>query len=384
MAGGTKLSCVAALLLAGCAGKEGDLTIRSIPASPSMAAKPVPARIAEARGHFALGNVALALEGFRKAQRDDPNSTDALLGIAACYDRMGRFELSRRYYESALAIAPADPALLEALARSLDGQGRPADAAEVRQEIADLRPVNAPVFRPPAPIAVAAVPVQKAAPVGAAAPAASVTVALAPPAAPVTVPHTPPAASVTVALPPAKPIEAGTAAAVEPRAAIAAPTPLPKSVAIADTQTRASGIGVVRHGPRLERLSLAEVALVTSVPTRWRGEIVRQASTSTTVRFVPLRTASREVEVRLLNAARHQGLAARTRAAMNGQGWKRVLIGDALKVRQRSLVLYSAATSAAAKKLAAQFGFAIAKEARPGQITVLLGRDSIGPAHKRS
>ena len=47
--------------------------------------------VAEARGHLVLNNVALALEGFRKAQRDEPESTDALLGIATCYDRMGRF-----------------------------------------------------------------------------------------------------------------------------------------------------------------------------------------------------------------------------------------------------------------------------------------------------
>ena len=70
--------------------------------------------------------------------------------------------------------------------------------------------------------------------------------------------------------------------------------------------------------------------------------------------------------------------------ALNGKGWKRVSIGDALLVRQRSLVLYSAATAAVAKRLATQFGFAIAKDARPGQITILLGRDSIGPAQKRS
>ena len=43
---------------------------------------PVPFRIAEARGQLALGNVALALEGFRKAAREDPNSIDALAGMA--------------------------------------------------------------------------------------------------------------------------------------------------------------------------------------------------------------------------------------------------------------------------------------------------------------
>ena len=222
MAGGTKLSCAVALLLTGCSGSDGKLTVRSLPVSPSMAVKPVPARIAEARGHFALGSVALALEGFRKAQRDDPNSTDALVGIAACYDRMGRFELSRRYYESALALAPADPTLLEAFARSLDFQGRPADAAEIRQELAARSPTIAPAAEQPAPVAVAAVTTPKAAPVPLAAPAASVTVALPPPAAAVAV-AVPPAksksvtrpsvASATVKLPPVEPVPAPVAAA---------------------------------------------------------------------------------------------------------------------------------------------------------------------------
>ena len=46
-----------------------------------------------------------------------------------------RFDLSRRYYEAALAIAPGDPTLLTAFAASLDAQGRAAEAASVRQEI---------------------------------------------------------------------------------------------------------------------------------------------------------------------------------------------------------------------------------------------------------
>ena len=44
----------------------------------------------------------------------------------------------------------------------------------------------------------------------------------------------------------------------------------------------------VRTGPRLERLSLGEVALLTSPRTRWRTDAAREASISTPIRFAPL------------------------------------------------------------------------------------------------
>ena len=132
----------------------------------------MPFRIAEARAQFALGNVALALEAFRIALREDPNSIDAMTGVAACYDRMARFDLSRRHYEAALAIAPGDPLLLAAFASSLDLQGRVAEAASVRQEIkqrtalASLKaaPQPAPVASVAAPVAVMAAPPKPVAP----------------------------------------------------------------------------------------------------------------------------------------------------------------------------------------------------------------------------
>ena len=80
---GGKFQTVAAMLaLAGCNGESGKLTIRSMPAPVSSVAKPVPLRVAEARGHLALGNVALALESYRKAVREQPDNVEALTGVA--------------------------------------------------------------------------------------------------------------------------------------------------------------------------------------------------------------------------------------------------------------------------------------------------------------
>ena len=53
----------------------------------------------------------------------EPNSIEARLGMADCYDRMQRFDLSRRNYEAALALAPADLRILGAFASSLDQIG---------------------------------------------------------------------------------------------------------------------------------------------------------------------------------------------------------------------------------------------------------------------
>src|SRR5436190_15314163 len=119
MRGGANFLCFAAVLgAAGCAADSGELKIRPI-ADPSAKIRPGPDRLADARGQLALGNVGLAAEAFRKALREQPDDVEAYAGLAACYDAMGRYDVSRQYYESALALAPKSPALLNAFAVSL-------------------------------------------------------------------------------------------------------------------------------------------------------------------------------------------------------------------------------------------------------------------------
>jgi hypothetical protein len=131
------------------------------------------------------------------------------------------------------------------------------------------------------------------------------------------------------------------------------------------------------HAVRLERMSLAEVVLVTSGVPQWRPQLVRRTAQSSTVRFVPLKREPQSAGIRLLNAARTQGLAARTRSLLRNKGWQHIGIGDADRMRDRSLVLYSPATEQAARRLSLQLGFAIAREPRTGGLTVLLGRDAV-------
>jgi len=100
--------------------------------------------------------------------------------------------------------------------------------------------------------------------------------------------------------------------------------------------------------------------------------VVRTA-TSTTIRFEKKPQSS----VTLLNAARVQGVAARTRAYLVTRGFAAARIGDAPAVRKQSVILFSAADAARAERIAAQFGFALERrEGAEGGLTILLGRDA--------
>jgi tetratricopeptide (TPR) repeat protein len=161
--------CVAAgaivLLLPACT-SGGKLTVRPVPTGFVEGERSASFRVVEARAHFALGNVALAAEGFRRALREDPASVDALNGLAACYDRMGRFDVARSHYEQALALAPNDARLYANLATSLELQGKSAEAAALRTEAA-IRFASAAPALPPTSSAAPVTP-----------PSASVTIVL--------------------------------------------------------------------------------------------------------------------------------------------------------------------------------------------------------------
>lgn len=341
----------AVLACSACIGDQGKLEIRTVNRGLKSGGEPVPFRIAEARGHLALGNVALALEGFRKAARDDPASMEALAGMADCYARMTRFDLAQRYYEAALAVAPQNPALLASFAALLDRQGLKAEADAVRAEIAVLASAAPPQG------ADAALP-SLASGDGAAdsAPGPGELPAL-----------EPVGRSVTVALPPARPM--GEPAAQTSPAQAMADAPVGKSVTIALPPPRpAPAARSTERSPRLERLSLAEVALVTSGGPRWkRIEQPRMAL-----------TRGRSPELRVLNAARVSKLAARTRSYLHKLGWREVMIGDAAMARTSSLILYPQGKRAEASRLSASLGFATAQRASIRQVTVLLGRDAAG------
>jgi hypothetical protein len=94
-------------------------------------AAPPPAgdRLQEGKAHFERGNYGLAVAAYRASLRDDSSSVRALNGLAASYDRLGRFDLARRYYQQALEINPQSAQTLNNMGYSL--------ALEARQKKGD-------------------------------------------------------------------------------------------------------------------------------------------------------------------------------------------------------------------------------------------------------
>ena len=478
MNGGVKqLLVMASFAAAGCAAAPDQVEVRPI-GGPGAKLRAADDPLAAAKGQFAIGNVGLALEGFRKAARENPTSAEALAGMAACYETMGRDDLAEAKYEAALALAPRNPTLLSSLAGVLDRLGRGNDAAEIRAEVAQLGSAAAaldqtsasdePEAAPAQTIVVALPAPQLAAPAAVAVQdgrraerlhaaelaASAVAIRSDPPARAEQVTVKLPAprladpagvglrsaplavvsdtldqqAGMTVDLSPNIPApRLGGPAAVKLGAVplslrpssldqqarmtvdLSRDIPAPRLGERATVSLRAlplplrggslephvrmkvdltSDVPAPRLGgrtpvnlsadraPRLERLSLGEVALLTGSGPVWRGQVVARTPQKLTVRWVPLTTAAARPSIRLLNAARWQGLAARSRSYLFDRGWRRMEIGDASQARDETLVLYPAAHAVIGRRLAAQFGC----RARPvpgGEVfLVLLGRDS--------
>jgi tetratricopeptide (TPR) repeat protein len=96
----------------------------------------------EAQQNLSLGNPALAIDGFRKALRNEPGLIEAHTGMAAAYDRLGRYDLSRRYYEQALALDPQRKSTYLEMAASLLSQGRLSEAEGLEREAEQVTGVS--------------------------------------------------------------------------------------------------------------------------------------------------------------------------------------------------------------------------------------------------
>jgi tetratricopeptide (TPR) repeat protein len=327
---------------AGCQAGPGAITVRALP-NPGANLD----SLADARAQLALGNSGLALEGFRKVLRAQPDNAEAYAGIAKSYEAMGRFDLARKNYEIALAFAPKNPALLSgfAVAAAAAQPSRPAPDA-MREDEATPTEVAFLVPREIPAVQVTSDPIAKTLSQDEAARALAAA-----------------GPSITMALPPPRPASPLTEAAAR-QAAVAA---------------------AFQAGPRLERMSPGEVALVTTGKPVWKAAVVAQSRTSTTVRWIPMTRMASRPNIRVLNAARRQGLAAQGRALLLQRGWRKIEIGDALAARDDSMVIYPAARRSLARSLAAQFGLSSLVRGKDDVLIVVLGRDAArrAPAQTR-
>jgi len=436
MNGGVKgLLVAASFAAAGCAAAPNGVEVRPI-ADPSSKLRPGADGLADAKGQLALGNVGLALEGFRKVARDYPDNAEAFAGMAACYEAMRRYDLAESKYQAALALAPRNTALLGRLAAALDQQGKADAAAEVRGEIAQIAAASAALDQAeaepqpavaslaPAQTVSVAIPAPKLAasgPVALPAPAPAAEQ----PATPIPAPRLTDMAQVNVLAglsPRLNPVSIGQLAPVINAPSEPVPTMIPgprltyqaKVNVVGGLSPRLNSVSVgqlapelampsepvptmipaprlndqakvnvvaglqTQLAPRLERTSLGEVALLTGGGPVWRGQVVARTSQKLTIRWVPVATAAARPNIRLLNAARVQGLAARNRSYLLDRGWRKIEIGDASATRERSIVFYPAMRPMLGRSLAAQFGFRAQPTNSSEVFVVVLGRDAAG------
>ncbi|API60614.1 hypothetical protein BSL82_16055 [Tardibacter chloracetimidivorans] len=119
---------LAAVTVAGCSSAQMPSNVRWSGQTPDAATADASYHYSRGKAQLAAGNASLALDGFRKALRLNPKSIDALNGLGAAYDRMGRFDLSRNYYERALGLDPDSRMTLNNFGYSLALQGKRVEA----------------------------------------------------------------------------------------------------------------------------------------------------------------------------------------------------------------------------------------------------------------
>jgi Flp pilus assembly protein TadD len=62
--------------------------------------------------HFRNGNFGLAEKHFRQAVEQSQDNLEAVIGLAAAYDQLGRFELADRLYVEAMRLSSGSAAVL--------------------------------------------------------------------------------------------------------------------------------------------------------------------------------------------------------------------------------------------------------------------------------
>src|SRR5687767_11938616 len=121
----SRLALYGILLAAnGCMGSDGGL---ALPEGTRFTGKSE-VSLAAAQRFVANGNYGLGIETYRRFLSANPEDARAVEGLAIAYDRLQRFDLSDRYFQQALALAPRDPEIYVAYGKSLRAQGKDFDA----------------------------------------------------------------------------------------------------------------------------------------------------------------------------------------------------------------------------------------------------------------
>lgn len=126
----------ASILLASCA---QDWSTTGWFADPTKSAKSPYER---GKSQMSIGHYGMAIESFRTALADDPQSVKVLNALAASYDLVGRYDLAERYYRQAMNIDPRSVQSLNNLGYSYYLRGRYADARVLFEKAARIDDKN--------------------------------------------------------------------------------------------------------------------------------------------------------------------------------------------------------------------------------------------------
>lgn len=132
---------VAAVVLAGCQTSNVDKTETSA-LDADLELAPV-SELAEGQLQFAEANYGLAEKYFRKAVEQRPEDPEALMGLAASYDQLGRFDFAERAYQELFKVAGRKPQIVSNYGYSYLLRGDKKKARQLFNEAAKAMPGSA-------------------------------------------------------------------------------------------------------------------------------------------------------------------------------------------------------------------------------------------------
>lgn len=135
------LAAGAMLALAGCQTGMGSL-VTGEDGGTSLFAELGLADKARGKAYFRSNDFGLAEKSFTAALKKAPDDVEAWLGLAASYDRLGRFDLADKAYGRALQAGGRRPELLNNMGYSYLLRGDKAKARSILREAAAGAPGN--------------------------------------------------------------------------------------------------------------------------------------------------------------------------------------------------------------------------------------------------
>jgi Flp pilus assembly protein TadD len=96
--------------------------------------------LAIGKQQFLEANYGLAEKHFRKAVERKPDDAEALMGLAASYDQLGRFDFAERAYKELFKVAGRKPRIVSNYGYSQLLRGNKSEAGKLFKEAASAMP----------------------------------------------------------------------------------------------------------------------------------------------------------------------------------------------------------------------------------------------------